>query len=122
LRAGVRGPGAAVQLWGGLEGADLGEAVQRSGRSGFVAMMESADFGQLDDLTHRRRLDVSRVGSVFVQGEVGSIIATSGAPPEPAPSKLQSLRLPRSTVPLGCTSPSEAGLKRSAANELLLRS
>jgi hypothetical protein len=35
-------------------------------------MMEPADFGQLDDLTHRRRLDVSMVGSVFVQGEVGS--------------------------------------------------
>ena len=68
----VRGSGAAVQLWGGLEGADLGEAVQRSGRPAFVAMMEPADFVQLDDPTHRRRLDVSMVGNVFVQGEVGS--------------------------------------------------
>ena len=56
----------------GLEGAGLKEPVQRSGRPAFVAMMEPADFGQLDDLTHRRRLDVSMVGSVFVQGEVGS--------------------------------------------------
>ena len=61
-----------VQPWGGLEGAGLEEPVWRSGRPAFVAMMESADFGQLDDLTHRRRLDVSRVGSVFVQGKVGS--------------------------------------------------
>ena len=53
----VRGSGAAVQLWGGLEGADLGEAVQRSGRPAFVAMMEPTAFGQLDDLTHRRWLD-----------------------------------------------------------------
>ena len=41
----VRGSGAAVQLWGGLEGADLGKAVQRSGRPAFVAMMEPTDFG-----------------------------------------------------------------------------
>ena len=34
--------------------------------------MESADLGQLHYLAHRRRLDVSRIGSIFVQGEVGS--------------------------------------------------
>ena len=68
----VWGSGAAVQLRGWLEDDGLEKAVRRLGRPAFVAMMESADFGQLDDLTHRRRLDVSRVGSVFVQGEVGS--------------------------------------------------
>jgi len=35
-------------------------------------MMEPADFGQFDNLTHRRGLDFSWVRSVFVQGEVRS--------------------------------------------------
>jgi len=71
MRVGVRDSSAVVQPWGWLEGAGLEEPVRRSGRPAFVAMMESGDFGQLDDLTHRRWLDVSRVGSIFVQGEVG---------------------------------------------------
>ena len=70
-----RGTGPRAQ-WSSL-GAGSRVLVSKSRSGGqaaraFVAMMESADFGQLDDLTHRRRLDVSRVGSVFVQGEVGS--------------------------------------------------
>ena len=72
LQAGVRGSGTALQPWGELEGDGLEKAVRRSGRPAFVAMMEPADFGQLDDLTHSRGLDFSRVGSIFVQGEVGS--------------------------------------------------
>ena len=68
----VRCSGTAVQPWGGLKADGLEKAVRRLGRSAFVAMMEPADFGQLDDLTHRRGLDVSGVGSIFVQGEVGS--------------------------------------------------
>ena len=35
-------------------------------------MVEAADFAQLDELAHRRRLDVSGVRSVLVQGEVSS--------------------------------------------------
>ncbi len=55
----VRGTSAAVQPWGALEGDGLEKAVRRLRRAAFVAVMESADFGQLYDLTHRRGLDFS---------------------------------------------------------------
>ena len=43
-----------------------------SGGAPLVAVMKPSDLGQLHDLAHRRRLDVSRIGRIFVQGEVGS--------------------------------------------------
>ena len=44
----------------------------RSGRAALVAVVQAADFGQLDYLAHARRLDGSRLRRVFAHREVSS--------------------------------------------------
>ena len=45
------------------------ERRRRSGSQAFVAVVEAADFGQLHDLPHARRVDGSRLRRVLAQGQ-----------------------------------------------------
>ncbi len=60
----------------------------RSGRKARVAMMETADFGKLDDLAHTGRLDGSRIRRVLAEREMSSRLVMVGEVPGQNPTEM----------------------------------
>ncbi len=54
--------------------------------SAFVSVVEPTDFGQLDDFAQSKRLNISRVRSILVQGEMspGQLVVVDVVGQQPA--------------------------------------